>query len=156
PDGRFVHHRCQLRSGWSTKLWTLDGEKPVVLVNGYQCIAFRADSRQAAISYDDGTVRILDLPSGKEVARWHDGLTGCIIRWNPKLAQLALRGGRLLKVVDVETGNVQMEKQFAASQMVTSLGWHPDGHIIACSDEPRIILLDARTGESVQQPLEGH
>src|SRR5262249_34094658 len=155
PDGRFLHHRCHTQHGDTSRLWKLDGDKPVI--EGYQLVAFRNDCRQAAVSYDNGDVRILDLASGNEVAHWSSGMPGCLLRWNPMKPEIALRGGPLLKIVDVATGNTLLEKRMSNSRSSAAISWHPEGRMIACTgDDRKILLLDSKTGELVLPPLDGH
>ncbi len=159
PDGRFLHQKCEAANGWHSRLWHLDGTKPVAILTAHEMGDFRADSRQFAAGYPDGSLRIHDLPSGKEVRRFATGLRDFSVRWNPKRPQLVLWVPSGWRVVDVETGKVLLEKK----QLDGAMGWidwHPDGNVLAVAvNDPadlRIGLWDARTGQPTGPPLRGH
>jgi serine/threonine protein kinase/WD40 repeat protein len=157
PDGRFFHACHQLAGGWRSRLWHLGGAAPSVCVEGYERLAFRPDGGQAAVTYADGSVALIELPGGQERARWASGMPGCILSWNPRHARLALLQGNLVKLVEAETGKVLLTHERQESPANACIAWHPDGQIVAIADRDRkILLLDARTGQPVVPPLEGH
>jgi eukaryotic-like serine/threonine-protein kinase len=127
-----------------------------VLEGPYDRVAFRSDSRQAAVTGADGMVRLYDLPSGQEHGLWPSGQPGGIIRWNPKRAELAMRVGSFLKVFHVETGKILLDKELLPSAYGHWVDWHPGGVIVAVGEDRKITLLDTRTGQPTAPPLEGH
>jgi hypothetical protein len=92
PDGRFLHQRCRVKAGFRSRLWKLDGPRPVAVTDDdHYGFAFRPDSRQLAASYADGSIRLYDTESGREARRFDSGITGIeSLRWNPRRSQLAL------------------------------------------------------------------
>jgi serine/threonine protein kinase/WD40 repeat protein/Tfp pilus assembly protein PilF len=155
PDGQYFHTRYEPWGVANSRLWRLDGDEPAEIERDYWDIAFRPDSRQAAITDEKGIVRILDLASGRELARWDSELPRPILRWNPRYKQLALRAGTRLQVVEAETGKVLLRQTVGPAQV--HFEWHPDGDVLAIGDSDRkITLIDARTGSPVLSPLEGH
>ena len=52
------------------KVWKLAGPEPVVIVEELSCtggVAFSPDSRRLAIGHADGSIRLYDLPSGRQL-----------------------------------------------------------------------------------------
>jgi serine/threonine protein kinase/WD40 repeat protein/tetratricopeptide (TPR) repeat protein len=161
PDGRFLRQRCQTPQGWRSRLWKLDGPRPVRLLDdAHAAAAFRPDGHGWAVYYPDGTVRVYDAPSGKE-SRWRVRGMGeePHLRWNPRRPLLAVVGsvGSHGVILDGRTGRVEWE--FPGLGVEDGwIDWHPDGRLLAVgsNSDRRIRLWDVDTRELVLPPLEGH
>jgi WD40 repeat protein/Tfp pilus assembly protein PilF len=164
PDGRYFHHLCEIevpRQRFRGRLWKLDGAKPTLLSLGggdhWRC-GFEPSGRQCALAYPDQTVRVFDLDTGREVKQFRHGVPGDVhLTWNPRNPLLAIWSwsSRTCVLIDVDTGAVRRELQLASVN--NWLDWHPNGEILAaaCNDR-KIYFLDARNGQQVLVPLEGH
>jgi tetratricopeptide (TPR) repeat protein/WD40 repeat protein len=117
--------------------------------------AFSPDSRQAAVGFGDGSVRLYELPSAKEGKRlWPalpagpfavDGPAGMIC-FNPGGDQLAVCNGpgRRVQIFRVDTG--QRLAAFTHPQgWLEVLAWHPDGRSFATACGNAIYFLDGKT-----------
>ena len=160
PDGRFLHQICEGKQGTrSCVVWRLDGPQPVAaLKDEHAGIAFRSDSQQCAASYPDGSIRVYDLASNQEVTRFRSGLNEWgHLAWNPRYDLLGIFKGSVLRVINVKTGKVMLEKQ---RQNLAWIDWHPDGNLLAVCNNgpatPQICLWDIRTDQLTCPPLEGH
>jgi serine/threonine protein kinase/WD40 repeat protein/Tfp pilus assembly protein PilF len=159
PDGRFLHQRCLVETGERSRLWRIDGPKPVlVLDDNHRDIAFRPDSLQFAVDYPDSSVRLFDTASAKELRRFTVPLVGSDVGlvWNPKLPRLLVSTTRSRLLLDVDTG-----KSWPIAPAIPTgfnfSDWHPDGRVLALSDtEFKIHLWDTITNRPVRPPLEGH
>jgi serine/threonine protein kinase/WD40 repeat protein len=158
PDGRFLHQSCKVQGGCRSRLWDLDGPQPrAVLDDEHVGFAFRPDSGQCAASYSDGTVRFFDTASGRELRRFRIAAMPLAwgLSWNPKLPQLLLWEGASLQLLNVDTGEVAaVGPKFPG---VLWVDWHPEGRLLAVSDEDlKIHLWDVPNGRRFLPPLEDH
>jgi WD40 repeat protein len=159
PDGRFLHQCCQTSRGWRSRLWKLDGLKPVALLDdGHNGFSFRSDSCECAACYPDGSLRIFETASGKELRRWQIDLTGQLIglSWNPRRPLLVAWSRQRMRILNAQTGRV--EWQVPVTGEVSWVDWHPEGCLLAVSDtrDLKIRLWDTDTRQLVLAPLEGH
>jgi serine/threonine protein kinase/WD40 repeat protein len=160
PDGRFLHQICEVGKGYQARLWRLDGPRPTaVLADDHVDLAFRPDGGQYAAGYPDGSVRLFDTRSGKELRRFATGTrdNAFMLRWNPKYPRLLLHTNRDLRLLDLDTGNVQALPRIGPGATWSRAAWHPDGRVlaVACSDR-KIYLWDTAANRLVLPPLEGH
>ncbi len=162
PDGRFLIQGCETAQGRRTRLWNLDGRRPVVVLGGMNIFpAFSPDSRRLAASYPDGSIRLYNLETGREVKRYQlhrPDLTLHERAWNPRRPLLAISQGITYRLLDLDTGTARPEVVVPGG--ISWLDWHPDGRLLAvggnASPHPRITLWDTRTGRLALPPLEGH
>jgi serine/threonine protein kinase/WD40 repeat protein/Tfp pilus assembly protein PilF len=164
PDGRFLYQVCEIeppRRRWRGRLWKLDGAEPILLsLSGgdHSRGTFEPSGRRCALAYPNQTVRVFDLDTGREVKQFRHRVPGEIyLTWNPRQPLLAVWGwpSRTCALLDVDTGAVRRELQLPST--IDWLDWHPDGEVLAlpCHDH-KIYFLDARSGQQVLAPLEGH
>jgi serine/threonine protein kinase/WD40 repeat protein len=157
PDRRFLHQISQVKQGLRARLWKLQGPRPVaVLDDDHVAFAFRPDSRQLAAGYTDGSIRLYDLESGREVRRFSLGKSVVeSLLWNPRLPQIALGSGSAWRLLDVDNGKVQPEVPVPGG--ISWADWHPEGRLLAVSGRDwRIYLYDTSSRRLVLPPLEGH
>ena len=113
---------------------------------------------RCAVTYPDQVVRIFDLETLREAARFQHNLhPNCRVAWNPRFPLLAVYSpaNETCQIFDVNTGEVSRELHI--SRRINWLDWHPDGEVLAACDDGncRILLVDRRTGQYVLPPLEG-
>jgi WD40 repeat protein len=159
PDGRFLHQSCETAGGGRSRLWRLDGTKPVAVLDAYRYgFTFRPDGRECAASYPDGSIRVHELPTGKERRRWQlafpDPSPGLL--WNPKRPLLLAFSPKAAWVLHAETGRVVW--RLSEGGVVSWVDWHPEGRLLAVSSvsDRKIRLWDVDTRQLVLTPLEGH
>jgi serine/threonine protein kinase/WD40 repeat protein/Tfp pilus assembly protein PilF len=156
PDGRFLHQFCRGNQGFRARLWKLEGPRRVRVPEDHVGFAFSPDSRQLAASFADGSIRLYDTESGREVRRFNSGMAGIeLLSWNPRLPQITLCSRRAWRLLDVDTGKVEPEVR--DPQGVFDVDWHPEGRLLAVSGwDSKIYLWDATSRRKVLPPLEGH
>jgi WD40 repeat protein len=160
PNGRFLHQRCRTAHGWRSRVWKLDETRPVALLDDDHCgFAFSPDGREWAAYYPEGSLRVCDASSGKELRGWrldfpHD--RPCLA-WNPRRPLLvAFSRSRPVWVVNTGTGRVEWEIPMPGENAWAD--WHPEGRLLAVSldSERKIRLWDIDTRQLVLSPLKGH
>jgi WD40 repeat protein len=148
--GDKVSHLWDLKQ--ARKLLTFPAHK-----HGSQNIRISPDGRYAAATgndvgrldailiYDDYSVRVWDLCTGKELPPFADGLrTGAVGVFSPDSKQLAwsgMNGG--VHLCNLADGKELFHNRDAGGDLAFS----PDGKLLACATAKSLILLDARTGE---------
>jgi len=156
-DGKFVavHHPDSSHMG--VQVWQLDGSMPRQLLSEAHAGSptFR-ESQQVALAYDDGTIGVFELPSGRPLSRLApETLTRpCSIALHPTepLFAVASYYGSVVQVRDVETGKVLASLRQAGRAM--RVAWHPDGRTLAVGYESKQILLYDRTTWQAYRALE--
>jgi WD40 repeat protein len=156
PDGRYLQHRS---NGPRSRLWRLDGPQPVVVLDAdFTKMTFRPDSAECAARFRDGSVRLYDPETGRELRRFTSGLPDDAgMAWNPRQSRLLLMSRTAVRVIDAETGKTFFEKKFVGA--LSGAAWHPDGNVLAVGDrntDYAIRFWDTRTGKQVGPPLVGH
>jgi serine/threonine protein kinase/WD40 repeat protein len=159
PDGRFLVQECRTSTGYRSRLWKLDGPKPMVVLRsrkwGWE---FGPDSRQcAAFDSQARELRIHDLETGRELRRFRYDVADCgWLRWNPRCPLLAQCTPTGWRTIDVETGKVVAEG--AVPGGCTWLAWHPEGRLLATAGDrnsTKMTIWDTQTGRLALPPLEG-
>jgi WD40 repeat protein/tetratricopeptide (TPR) repeat protein len=166
PDGRFLHHRCSTGLGIHSRVWRLDGPRPVVVLDSdYRHHAFSPDGLQLATAHPDGSIRLHELETGRELKRYPKlypvGTPWGQMCWNPRRPVLAVSCmAKAYKLIDLETGEAQPEVPVPGG--FNAMDWHPEGRLLAVSSSvdssqlPRIYLWDTTTHQLALPPLEGH
>jgi eukaryotic-like serine/threonine-protein kinase len=154
PDGRFL---CARIDHGTCRFWDVERRRLVVEPPAH-AFDFTPDSRRAAVTWPDQSIKIYDLGSGREVKRlpkrpaWTHSLA-----FSPDGRQLAvsfLEPRVPVEVLDVETGKVVVTLPHPGG--VRSLAWRPDGRLLATAcDDLRIHLWDPNAARYVGA-LEGH
>jgi WD40 repeat protein len=159
-DGNFLHVRY-LTSGENVgRCWDLRTSPPVpILDHDRGPFAFQPNGPLCAAIFADGSVRIVDMAAGAERRRLPGTIenTGAwMMEWNPQQPQLAIVSRSVLRILDAETGQIQVTKS-SEGDLFGDIDWHPGGRQIAVSTSRtrQILLLDARSGETVRT-FEGH
>jgi YD repeat-containing protein len=158
PDGRFLVQQCHTPAGWRHRLWKLDESEPrVVLAAPATAWDLSPDSRQCAVfDHQAREMRIHDSQTGRELRRFrYDGSGGGQLRWNPVRPTVAQNIPTGWRTIDVETGQVVAER--AVPGGCTRLAWHPEGRLLAVTNDTRkITIWDTQTLQLALPPLEGH
>jgi eukaryotic-like serine/threonine-protein kinase len=155
-DGRFVAV-VYLRkgetgaTGLAVHLWAL--EEPTARLirpeENARDVDFHHNGQQVALAYNDGTIRLFELPSGRPLGRplAPDTLTrevGIALHPTEPLVAVCSYFGRVVQLRDVRTGEVVAS--LPQSGGATHAAWHPDGQTLAVGHAaPPLILLYDRT-----------
>ncbi|HJT78399.1 MAG TPA: WD40 repeat domain-containing protein, partial [Gemmataceae bacterium] len=119
-------------------------------------VAFAPDGRTLAAGYDDGTIRLWDPATGKEVRRWHPPAEKVYaIAFSPD-GKVIASGGPDGKVYlwEVATGKRRLVIGSAAGGGTRCLAFAPDGATVAAAGPglgKTIGLWDTTTGKAVRQ-----
>jgi WD40 repeat protein len=120
---------------------------------GATSVAFSPDGKLLAVGCNDGSVKVWDTTSGKELRRWqaHDG-TYCRVAFSPDGKILATGGGTKsmgpsdlnIRLWDVETGK---EKGSLAGHRggINAIAFSPDGKLLLSGGNP---ILGGQPGEA--------
>jgi WD40 repeat protein len=159
-DGRFLHQICHVGRGYQSRLWRLGGARPkVVLADDHHHLVFRPDGSQYAAGYTDGSVRLFDAQSGKELGRFASGMRDkqFVLAWNPKFPRLLVKSDPELRLLDLDTGKVQTLPRIGPGTHYWWQDWHPDGRVLAvAASDQKIYFWDTADNRLVLPPLEGH
>jgi RNA polymerase sigma factor (sigma-70 family) len=112
-------------------------------------IAFAPDNKSLASAWDDGTVRIWEIPTGKELLKLDVEALG--LAFSPDGKKLAIIGGRELGLWDPGTGE---EIQKFEGEHGTLVAFSRDGKMLASTEKGRgekVKLWDPATGSLLWQ-----
>ena len=150
PDGRYLAVIYRLASTHPLKVWRLDREEPVPVLDDSDAIysaKFTPDGKRIAVIHTDGSVVLHDLASGHAAARCDFGGSVRDIAYAPdgrKLAVILAADPLKIKICVVPSGEVIRE---IILHSPCTLTWDPNGSTLAaaCYDA-RIYLYDTETG----------
>lgn len=158
PDGRLFRHRLHTPQGLRTRIWRIDQPKPKLLLeDNHNTGSFRPDSLFYAAGYANGTIRVIDLKTGKETRRFESALPpgAGVVVWNPRYPKLVATAEQNLWIVDLETGQRVTELHLASS--FGFVDWHPEGRLlVATSRDFKLRIYDTITNQQVGPLFEGH
>jgi WD40 repeat protein len=155
PDGRFLAVLYSPPGGF--KLWKLEGARPVLLLEEMKVgdiVAFSPDSRQFAFGTRNGSIHLVELPSGQRRSLLAGGPVPSNLAFDPRHQRLAITSGKEIQVRDLDSGKVlaQMEQPVGTNHVA----WHPDGNTLAVAgNDDKIHLWNVTTGKP-GWVLEGH
>ncbi len=146
PDGQFLGLND---FGYRLKVWNLSGPEPVALVEEMSApggASVSPDSRRFAIGHADGSIRLYELPSGRQQKQLDGVSSHGRIAFHPEGRLLAVSCATGIKVYDVDTGRIFADLRQPAE--TNSFAWHPDGKTLAAAcDDSRIYLWDVALGK---------
>lgn len=155
PDGRYLRASLEGRGGCC---WDLEAQPPTLVLE-HDRWGFDFDPRGGlcAATFADGSIRIFELPSGREQRRFPDlALSDLALAWNPRFPRIALGSHSVLRVIDVDTGEMLLSKPDEGKNF-QHCDWHPEGRLLAIptNKTAEILLLDTESGAVVRK-FEGH
>jgi WD40 repeat protein len=107
------------------------------------------------VAYDDGAVRVFQLPSGRQLGHLApDSLTqeiGVVLHPTEPLVAVWSYYGTVVQIRNFETGS--MLDSLPQTNRVLSLAWHPRGHALAVGFDGHPIQLYDRTTWQVYRTL---
>jgi eukaryotic-like serine/threonine-protein kinase len=123
--------------------------------------AFSVDGRRVATASYDGTVRVWDTGSGREIgpARWHTndgaGMTLLFhVAFSPDGSRVVSAGNRDARIWDVHSG-AMLTSPLTHANEVRFAAFSPDGqHVLTASLDRTARLWDAASGEPIHSALE--
>jgi eukaryotic-like serine/threonine-protein kinase len=155
PDGQFLALRG---GGHRLEVWNLAGPKPVLVVEESNApdagAAFSPDSKRLATGHADDSIRLYELPSGRQMKQLGGVPRASFVAFHPNGRQLAIVCATGIQVYDIETGRKLADlPQPAGAQRPT---WDPRGNTLAvgCSDR-MIHIWDVASRKPIVR-LEGH
>jgi serine/threonine protein kinase/WD40 repeat protein len=135
PDGRFL----VIENDGRLRAWNLAGPEPVrLLEQRARAPEFSRDSRWLALAHADGSIRLCDLASGRQVRQFGSRLHPIFLAFHPCKFQLAVPTGQKVQIYDLETGTVLAELPQTGQEW---LAWSPDGKALAVGSDPRNGLI---------------
>ncbi|MDA2937393.1 hypothetical protein MYX75_03915 [Acidobacteria bacterium AH-259-A15] len=107
--------------------------------------AFSPDGCRILSGYVDGTIRLLDVKSGREIRRFRhwDGEShwyGCSVTFSPDGARFLSGGSKTVRLWDVDTGK-EICRFKGHNQAVTSVAFSPDGSLALSGSEDATVRL---------------
>jgi len=159
---RWEYDRPDLR-GWEWYYLNSLPHRESLTLRGHEqrvnALAANADGSRLASGSQDGTVRIWDVPSGRELAVLCRSSNAVMsVAWSPDGSKLISGSSSGLKIWDIATGKELRAIPAAAngSGAIRTVAWSPDGRRLAGGDSAHTIhIWDAATGEAVAE-LSGH
>ena len=153
-DGQFLIHWRGHVVPRPFQVWSLAGKEPVMLLEvTTDTIAFSPDCSQMAQAMPDGSLRLYDLPSGREIKQLEAGPRVWMLAFHPKKSQLAVSCATGVQIRDLDTGKVLTD---LAQPGAMHLVWHPDGKTLAVADGDRIVHIWDVAARKIIARLEGH
>ncbi len=158
PDGRWLHVLGGRGPSARAQLYRIDLVPPQLVLDGrHFAFAFSPDSRQLAVGQQDGSVRLLDTASGRELRQLAVRLPVrdfAYLWWNPRRPQLAVNLRSGWSILDLDRDELQPPLPMPVSW----LAWHPDGRHLAVSTDQRLTIeiFDAQSRKRVAPLALGH
>ncbi|MCL4787904.1 MAG: protein kinase, partial [Verrucomicrobia bacterium] len=153
PDGRYVSVRFEGEE--HCVIWEVASARVLLEDPGFRHgVDFSRDGNRFAASHADGTIRIHDLRSGRQMASFEAGRPLAFVRFNTE-------GNRLLgcnvretqfDTWEVATGQVQT---FTAPDRLNYTDWGPGDLLAAGAVTGRIFVWEARSGQ-LRQIIPAH
>lgn len=159
PDGRFLATASGDMKSTSAKIWNAENGAEVLSLVGHNArvrgIAFSPDGKSIATGSRDGTVRIWDAGSGRELKKFAIEKRGTPVETHDlqftadgKILMAATTDG--VKALDASSGGVLFRAAVPAN--TTSVAISPDGRLFAFGDQSSTIYIcDTGTGNVVSR-----
>jgi WD40 repeat protein/tRNA A-37 threonylcarbamoyl transferase component Bud32 len=134
-DGRYLH--LGVNPDQRQQVWRIDSPTPASLIDlhlkEFANPAFRPDNGRIAVAAVDGPIGLYDLPSGQFVRQLPNPGRILQLVYDPTGQRLAAATPDGAKIIDAETGVLQLELHSAPTAGFEWLAWHPQGDRIAAA-----------------------
>jgi WD40 repeat protein/Flp pilus assembly protein TadD len=153
PDGRWVATGDNLRR---LRIWETETGRARFTQktpSGTVCLAFHPDGKRLAAGHSDGTVTLLEAPSGRSLQSFPahgEALLG--LAFSPDGAELASSANdHRLRVWNASTGRRLRDLEVKVDEdrpvLITNLAYRPDGKQVALASGVGVLLLDWPSGK---------
>ncbi|HXY36142.1 MAG TPA: WD40 repeat domain-containing serine/threonine-protein kinase [Planctomycetaceae bacterium] len=150
-DGKFIALGDMSRGlsfGKGIHVWQLAGSTPrELLYEPKASTAVFRDSQQFALTYNDGSIGLFELPTGRQLGHLApETQTSVNVEFHPTEPLLATccYADQVLQLRDLRTGKVLASAP--QTDRPLSIAWHPNGRILAVSyNHPQICFYDRST-----------
>jgi WD40 repeat protein len=161
-DGKMLASASRAFAGWGRRglrlqfiIWdTITGKKLRELadtdqrdneIRGFTSLAFSPDKQLLATSSRDGTVRLFDVNTGKELHRFAEDGRVRMVRFSPDGKTLAYINWCEAFLADVATRRII--KKLTGQCCMDALAFSPDGKTLAVAERSVIQLWEVATGQ---------
>jgi serine/threonine protein kinase/WD40 repeat protein len=136
-DGKFIavaDRDAERKDTLAVQVWQLDGASPRRLLSETKVnwVDFHKNGRQAALVYTDGSIRLFELPSGRQQSRLAPHTlvreVKCALHPTEPIVAVCSYFGSVAQIRDVRTGDVLSSLPVGGPG---AIAWHPDGRMLA-------------------------
>jgi WD40 repeat protein/serine/threonine protein kinase len=160
PDGRYVYAFCgEDGRHESCRVWdSVTGQQVVHRPAASWAHDFRPDGKVLALVQIDGSVALCHLGTGQDLPPVPAGRLPSHLRFHPSGQSLAIISSphQDVEVWDLTTGKVVLRLCGDCYGSPTSLGWSPDGSLLAVGSTDTNIYVCTFPGGNIQAVLRGH
>ncbi|KAH8662952.1 WD40-repeat-containing domain protein [Tricladium varicosporioides] len=151
----WIKLKPKVQPHWNAMLQTLEGH-----TNEVSSVAFSPDGKQVVSGSYDGTVRLWDVVTGKQVLPALEGHTSLVtsVAFSPDGKQVVSGSyDNTVRLWDAATGKQVLPALEGHTSEVSSVAFSPDGkQVVSGSWDKTVRLWDVATGKQVLPALEGH
>jgi WD40 repeat protein len=155
PDGRSLALAGRAQDGYSVHLWDVRSRKEVRSwrcgSEELSCLAFSPDGTVLAAQLDDGTIRLWEAATGRDLNpdRGQGALLAMAFSPSGNWVATSARKATVVRLWDARTGR-ELRRLAVAGHGLVPLAFCPAGEVLACKvDDRGIRLWQVKTGQQL-------